>query len=319
MEKNVLVTGGCGFIGRNLVNRLIEQGYFVYIVDDLSVGKSPEKWINGDNYKFFNEDVVKFFTNNPDLPQFEYVYHMASIIGGRALIEGNPIKVATDLAIDSIFLNWVAENKENIKKLLYPSSSAAYPITYQKEDDYTALSEDKIDFNDLKMPDMTYGWSKLTGEYLCKILATKYKVHTAVIRPFSGYGPDQDTSYPIPAIAKRVAMEESPLTIWGNGHQKRDFIFISDVLDSMQLIIEKVKDGTAVNIGTGNPTSFIEVAKILVKLKGYNPEIKPLLEKPVGVMTRFSDITQLTKMGWKPKVSLEEGLKKVLDYQVDNL
>ncbi len=319
MVKYSLVTGGCGFIGRNLVNRLIGERHFVYIIDDLSIGKHPKEWITGDRFEFINRDVIDFFRNYADLPSFDYVFHLASIVGGRELIEGNPIKIAVDLAIDSIFLNWVTENKDKVKKILYPSSAAAYPINFQKEKDYLKLQENHIDFNNLKMPDMTYGWSKLTGEYLCRLLSNRYDVHVAVIRPFSGYGPDQNLSYPIPAIAQRVARKENPLIIWGDGTQKRDFVYISDVLDAMLLVINKVSDGTPVNIGSGKPTSFIEIAKIMANIKGYSPQIKTLTEKPTGVMTRYSDITLLKNMGWKPKISLETGLKNVIEYQEKRL
>ncbi len=315
MTENVLVTGGCGFVGRHLVNRLIERGFFVYIVDDLSVGKFPDEWLTGNNYQFINEDVIKLFKGNPDFPSFKYVFHLASIVGGRSLIEGNPIKVATDLAIDSIFLNWVAENKEKVGKFLYASSSAAYPIKLQGEKDYLNLKENHIDFDNLKMPDMTYGWSKLTGEYLCKLLVKHYNLDVSIIRPFSGYGHDQDASYPIPAIAQRVVKKEDPLIIWGPGNQKRDFVYISDVIDAMMLVIDTITDGSAVNIGSSKPTSFIEAAKIMCEIKGYNPEIRTLQDKPFGVMTRYSDISRLTNMGWRQKISLKEGLEKVIKHQ----
>ena len=175
------------------------------------------------------------------------VFHFAAIVGGRAKIDGDPMMVALDLAIDAEFFYWICNNKP--KRVLYPSSSAAYPIDLQTDDGAIALKETDIDFSKMGEPDMTYGWSKLTGEYLAKIAAKFYGVHITCIRPFSGYGEDQDLSYPIPAIAKRAAQKEDPFEVWGTGHQGRDFVHIEDVIDCILLAMDKISDGTAINIG----------------------------------------------------------------------
>ena len=98
-----------------------------------------------------------------------------------------------------------------------------------------ALAESDIDFSGGKLgqPDMTYGWSKLTGEYLARIAAEYYDLSVACVRPFSGYGEDQDLSYPIPAIAARAAGQETPFEVWGTGKQGRDFVHIEDCIEAM--------------------------------------------------------------------------------------
>jgi len=200
------------------------------------------------------------------------------------------------------------------ERILYASSSAAYPISKQKKIKAVALKENMIDFNKgFFQPDFTYGWSKITGEYLAKVAVEKYGLKVAVVRPFSGYGEDQDLSYPVPAIALRVAAHQNPIRIWGDGRQVRDFVYIDDCVEACILACRKITDGTAVNIGSGKPKSFRELASLMLKIEGHKAKIVGVDDKPVGVAKRYSDISLIKKiLNWTPRTSLEEGLKKVL-------
>ena len=247
-----------------------------------------------------------------DFVDFGDIYHYAAIVGGRAKIDGDPMMVALDLSIDAEFFYYITRHKP--ERVLYPSSSAAYPVNLQTESGAIALTESDIDFNNMGQPDMTYGWSKLTGEYLAKIAAQYYDVNITCIRPFSGYGEDQDLTYPIPSLAKRAALKENPFEVWGTGHQGRDFVHIDDVIDCIQLAMNHIHDGTAINIGMGKLTSFMDIIKVMTGFAGYNPEIKQLLDKPVGVHSRYCDMTFVENtIGWKAKISVEEGMKRVYD------
>ena len=121
-------------------------------------------------------------------------------------------------------------------------------LTFRQKTDAIALSESDIDFKKMGQPDMTYGWTKLTGEYLASIAASHYGVSVTCIRPFSGYGEDQDLSYPVPAIARRAALLENPFEVWGSGKQGRDFVHIEDVMDCTLLAMDHITDGRAINI-----------------------------------------------------------------------
>ena len=334
--KPYLVTGGCGFVGRHLVKRLIDFKRDIWIIDNLFIGKHPDNWIGNYGFKkinvkenifiyqrgsqkiyFLKEDLVKILSDEIEkskvLPEFSDTFHLASIVGGRELIDGDPILVAKDLAIDSVFFLWATRKPKKVERILYASSSAAYPTHLQNKTKELALKENLINFEDtIGKPDMTYGWSKLTGEYLSRLVAKRYNIHIACIRPFSGYGEDQDLSYPVPAIAQRVANRENPLTVWGTGKQGRDFVHIDDCIDAFFIILDHIKDGSGCNIGSGKILTFLEVIDILTKIEGYNPQIKPLVNKPVGVNHRFSDISLITELGWKSKISLEEGLARTL-------
>jgi len=339
--KYHLVSGGCGFVGRNMVRRLLATTKDrIFIVDDLSIGIHPSLWLKpyrsqmfsdleiigddkrllfwkGDfrNFLFYMRENPRYIqeTYNLDFERFSDVFHFAAIVGGRAKIEGDPMMVALDLSIDAEFFYWVCNHRPG--RVLYPSSSAAYPVNLQTTERAVALKESDIDFKaNLGTPDMTYGWSKLTGEFLAQIAAKHYGISVACIRPFSGYGEDQDLTYPVPAIAARAAKREDPFEVWGSGRQGRDFVHIDDVIDFIMILMNRVHDGSAYNIGSGKLTSFLDLINIFTGFAGYKPVIKPLLDKPVGVHSRYCDMSLIyEKFGWKPGISLEEGMKRVYE------
>jgi len=145
-------------------------------------------------------------------------------------------------------------------------------------------------------------------------------VPVVCIRPFSGYGEDQELSYPVPAIAARAAKNEDPFEVWGSGKQGRDFVHIDDVLDFIFVLLENVNDGSAYNIGSGKLTSFLEMIELFADIAGYQPQVKPLLDKPVGVHSRFANMALVNeRFGWKPKISLREGMSRVYEKQLNDL
>lgn len=318
MTSSILVTGGCGFVGRHLVARLLKTGKEVTMVDNLGTGISPDHWIPREfkgKFTFHAMDAREFFRKDRK-ERFSDIYHLSAVIGGRTKIDNAPITVALDLAIDAEFFDWAV--KSGCERILYASSSAAYPVSLQSEKKHVMLSEEMISFDDIGKPDMTYGWSKLTGEYLSRIAAKHYGISIACVRPFSGYGEDQDMTYPVPAITQRAVNRDDPLVVWGSGRQGRDFVHIEDCIDAMLLAIDKMHDGSAVNLSSGKLTTFIEVAEIVTSAAGYNPKIQALENMPQGVHARYGS-TALAKqiLGWQPKISIQDGLKQVFAYLRD--
>jgi UDP-glucose 4-epimerase len=335
-----LVSGGCGFVGRNMVKRLYRTtNDTILFIDNLMVGTHPSTWLDAPKHSD-NKDIEVFGTDarllflqadfrkvlgalsenqrhfqetyNLDFERFADVFHFAAIVGGRAMIDGDPMVVALDLAIDAEFFHWITRHKP--ERVMYPSSSAAYPVDLQTESGAIALKESDIDFKRMGQPDMTYGWSKLTGEYLAKIAAEYYGIKITCIRPFSGYGEDQDLTYPIPAIAARIARRENPVEVWGTGKQGRDFVHIEDVIDCILLAMNHIQDGTAINIGRGELLSFIDIIHTMCKIAGYEPVIKQLLDKPVGVHSRYCDMSFVEdRLGWKAQISVEDGMRRVYE------
>ena len=338
-QQVTLVTGGCGFVGRHLVQNLIADGGDVWILDNLFTGKSPHLWLEGfaketgkfytvykkgsQSVTFVEQDAIDFFrthlaeSGEYSLPHFEEIYHLAAIVGGRAvLIEENPILVATNEIIDALFFQWVSANKDNVGRILYVSTSVAYPKAMQDRGKHVAMKEEYlkiIDSGSVGLPESIYGWIKLAGEYLAQVAAQKYGISVVCVRPFSGYGEEQDLDYPIPSIALRAAKREDPLTVWGSGDQGRDFVYIDDFVSALRIAIQKISDGSAVNIGMGGLVTFKEVARIMAELEGYNPKIIGLTDKVEGSFAIYSDPTYLISLGWKPTHTVRDGFKKVLD------
>ena len=283
---DVLITGSHGFVGRYFVNKL--QDHNLTLID----------LKNGNDCRDFFKREDK---------QYDLVIHLAAIVGGRESIEGRPLAVADNLSIDSEFFQWCL--KTNPKKVVYFSSSAAYPVMLQEEiHNGRKLSEKDISLEHLvNHPDMTYGWSKLTGEYLAQFVPN---VH--IFRPFSGYGWDQDLTYPFPMYVKRAIERQVPFEVWGPGTQTRDFIHMADVVNAVLTAVEENIQGP-VNLGTGRSTSFIQLAQMCMSAVGYAGEIKTRPDKPVGCMHRVSDNSKLLSF-YTPKISLEEGIREAVDW-----
>jgi nucleoside-diphosphate-sugar epimerase len=237
------------------------------------------------------------------------------MVGGRLMIENNPIAVADDLSIDAEYWQWAKQAKPG--KTLCFSSSAAYPIKYQRESDYVLLKESMINFSDdIGMPDMSYGWAKLTCEYLARLAYEKHGLRSVCYRPFSGYGEDQDDSYPFPSICKRALSHRGQprLSVWGSGLQKRDFIHIDDCVQGVVQTMDQVHDGSAINLSTGIYTSFIEFAQLAAQLLGYAPEVVGMSNQPSGVFARGGDTTLQRALGFQHSISFLDGIQRALHY-----
>lgn len=326
LSYKVLVTGGAGFVGRHLIHALLDLGHEVHCVDPIAQytgGIHPNRgWrlFNPNdygNFKFYGQDCRIFFRQRSDT-DFDYCYHLAAMVGGRLMIENKPLAVADDLSIDAEFWQWAAAVRPS--KIACFSSSAAYPIALQRRGQYVLLKEDMITFdNHIGMPDMSYGWAKLTNEYMARLAHERYGLKSIVYRPFSGYGEDQDLTYPFPSICKRVVenRNEAELKVWGSGNQMRDFIHISDCVAGILKTIDTIEDAAALNLSTGILTTFKELAASAARLAGYNPLVMGTSEKPEGVFARGGDTTKQKSLGFSAKVTLREGIQKGLDYFSD--
>jgi nucleoside-diphosphate-sugar epimerase len=321
-RKRALVTGGCGFVGRHFVRWLLNHDYAVTVVDDLSSGLAPHAWPR--HLRVTDEQQKRFTFHHGDFrdyakeatADFDLIVHLAAVVGGRLMIEGDPLQVATDLAIDATFFNWVVKQKPLPRKVLFFSSSAVYPISDQTLSHHHPLTEDLVryDLDTFGMPDMTYGWSKLTGELLAKFAAQTYDLDVVIYRPFSGYGEDQDFTYPFPSVIRRVANKETPIIVWGSGKQLRDFIYIEDVLDAVFASESQLKPGEALNLGSGVGTSFVQLAEVAGKVIGHKAEVVNDSSKPEGVFARVADCKKMFKY-YRPTTSLERGIEIVYEYQ----
>ena len=320
--RKILVTGGAGFVGRHVVHRLLELGDEVHCVDkvaEFTGGKLPQDWPlfqpkDYNNFHFYHQDCRDYFAKVLDT-DFDYVFHLAAMVGGRLMIENNPLAVADDLSIDAEYWQWAAKTKP--KKSVCFSSSAAYPIKFQRRENYQLLKEDMITFADeIGMPDMSYGWAKLTCEYLGRLAFQKHGLKSVVYRPFSGYGEDQDDNYPFPSICKRILANQGAkeIKVWGTGQQMRDFIHIEDCVSGILATMDKIDNGDALNLSTGILTSFMDFVKIAAEVCGFNPEVIGTSNKPEGVFARGGDVTKQQQLGFEYQTSFRQGIEQALKY-----
>ena len=327
----VLVTGSNGFIGRHFVKRLLDDGHTVTAIDNMYAGKELYDWMfkpNGwdektrsvPNLQLMIGDCRSFFSTAVpgslwSASRFDLVIHCAAIVGGRIKIEDDPLEVAIDLAIDAEMFRWVT-NCKPMPKVIYFSSSAVYPAELQTKEKHVALSEVYVNFNTNRFskPETSYGWCKLTGEYLAKIAHDLHKLHVAVYRPFGGYGEDQSLHYPFPSIIKRVVDGENPVMVWGSGDQERDWIHVDDIVECVLATYDKLS-GKVLNLGSGIPTSFFQLADLVLATYTDGDLTRGTLNnplKPEGVFSRVADTFEMAKL-YTPKVSLAEGIKRALD------
>jgi nucleoside-diphosphate-sugar epimerase len=297
----VLVTGGSGFVGRHMIAALTARGHDVLSVDV----QPPDVVSDPRRERHWLADVRHWFGLVDD--HFDLVVHLAAVVGGRRKIEGAPLDLAVDLSIDAELFGWAMRTRPG--RVVYFSSSAAYPTILQGPDARIRLREDHIDLDLIQTPDQVYGWAKLTGEILARH-AQAAGLDVLVVRPFSGYGEDQALDYPFPAFIDRAQRREDPFDVWGDGEQARDFIHIDDICAAVLTAVEQNIAGP-VNLGTGRATSFNDLAAMVAVAAGYTPSIRHLPAEPVGVQYRVADPTRMLEF-YTPTVTLIEGIDRAL-------
>lgn len=269
-----------------MMNELEARGYYV-------------SWCDFPNTNAL--DVFRLDTNRYDL-----VVHLAYHVGGRRSIDHNKSALARNLQLDASLFEWAARTQQ--RRVLYFSSSAAYPVQLQLRSLHRPLAEEDIDLAFAREPDADYGQAKLMGERLAANAVAQGAAVT-VVRPFSGYGADQSTDYPFRAFLERVKARESPFRIWGDPQSTRDWIHVSDIIDIALNIVDS-GEAAPVNLCTGISTSFEKLATLFMETAGYQmPVIMPVSSEPMGCFHRVGNPTKMLQYG-QPKVSLEEAIRE---------
>lgn len=286
--KRAVITGGKGFVGRHLRHHLLRNDWDVTVIDLQS-----------------GTDALDYFRTTTQ--SCDLLIHCAALVGGRARIDGDPLAIATNLALDSWAFRWAVRKAE---RMVYFSSSAAYPVAMQARDHPpVTLREDFIDLDDPRTPDATYGLAKLTGEMLARE-AWDEGLPVHIFRPFSGYGWDQDLDYPFPSFIRRAHRREDPFVVWGDGTQTRDFIHINDVVGAVMAALDQDVRGP-VNLCTGEATSFLDLAAMCLRLVKSNAAVETLPDKPVGCWRRVGDPRKMLEF-YTPTIDLETGVSHAL-------
>lgn len=312
-------------MGRHFSHRLCTTGWHVTIVDTMQSESAilPDKWPQHlqcppGTFHFIQQDCRAFFRTARSIRNWDLFLHLAAVVGGRATIEGNPIGVAEDLSIDAEAFGWAVDDRRKSQpgRMVFFSSSAAYPIKHQYPDSGVLLKEPMIDLTntqqDIGFPDLSYGWAKLTGEYLGLLAHESKQLKVVTYRPMSGYGEDQNEAYPFKAILKRALAQENPISIWSNA--TRDFMYIEDIVDCVLETMEDVDDGSPINLGTGVATSFADLAVIMAEEVGYAAQVTVASGKPAGVAYRVGDPVNMKSKGCTVRTSIREGVRKAIRY-----
>lgn len=287
-----LVTGSSGFIGRRVRARLGELGYQVVGMDKQA----------GLPVQTFVQQSTSYY---------DLVVHCAAVVGGRALIESPELAHAENMEIDIALLRWAQKTKPG--RLVYVSSVAAYPVRLQTFWQAPLLRERDINWlGHLDMPDDLYGWGKLTGELLAERVRD-LGVPVTVVRPFGAYGPGGDRRTPFPDFAHQASMHADPIRVWGLGNQVRDFIHVSDVVESIVVLAQQGVN-VPVNVCSGRAVRLNEAARMFADEAGYSPDIVGDESKAAGLEYRVGSTVELHKH-YVPVISLEQGIKDMMGKQ----
>lgn len=297
--SKIIVTGGAGFIGSHLVDKLIERGDKVIVIDNLFTGKKENL---NPKAKFFKLDITDFRKIKPLFKGIDFVFHLAAIPRVPLSVE-DPIGTSKVNILGTINV-FKAATEAKVKRVVFASSSSVYGN--QKK---FPLKEDM-----LTGPVSPYGLQKLTGEKFAKMFFDLYGLPIVCLRYFNVFGPrvDFNSDYSL-VIGKflRQKAKGQPLTIFGDGKQTRGFSYIEDVVsaDIKAMISSKIKGGEIINISSSKSQSVNYVADLIGGQKKYLPVRKG------DVLHTLADIGLAKKLlDWMPKVSFEEGLKRTIDW-----
>lgn len=323
--SKILVTGGCGMIGSNLVKRLVTEGHDVTVIDNLWRGRL--EYLDGPDgrpvidtaTRFHNIDLSK---ENPQVDEIvssnEYVIHLADIVAGIDYVFGNQGELfrQNNLINTNLFHAVREAGKEHIKGLIYVGTACSYPLTRQNSLDVVPLREDEL-FPAL--PESAYGWSKLMGQLEIGYIEKETGIPCCTLQFHNVYGSPCDfgaRSQVIPAlIRKAINYPAEEFNVWGSGKQGRAFIHVDDVVDALVLALEKGWGHGWIQIGPSVCTSIAEIAETVVRISG--KDITPFYDtsKPEGDKARSADYSKAREiLGWEPKVSLEDGLRRQYEW-----
>ncbi len=309
----VLVAGGAGFIGTNLIERLVDMG-----ADVTATLHSREPQLKLAAVKYVKCDLLKAEDCDRVVAGHDYVFMCAANTSGAAVIERNPLTHFTpNLIMNLSMLD--ACHRSGVKKFLFISSNVVYPETDRpvKEEDVTGEFFGKY---------VVAARMKRFSEIACETYATTGQdaLKVCVVRPGNIYGEYDDfeeaTSHVIPALIRKVVERLAPLEVWGDGNDEKDFIYVGDFIDGMILAMEKVDSPDPINIATGTSVTIRHVLGHLLRAGNYeDAEITYLSSKPTMIPRRLIDVTRARDLlGFEASTPLEEGLAKTLQWYEKN-
>jgi UDP-glucose 4-epimerase len=305
-DKSVLVTGGAGFIGSHLVERLLGGGYRVRVLDNLSTGKlsNIESFLSSDRLVFLHRDIRDQSSLEQAVVDVDSVVHLAAQTSVPYSMKNPEVNDAINVEASRNLLRLCSER--GVRKFVFASSCAVYgnPVCQPIDETHPAN------------PISPYGQSKLEIEKESLRMSQQGQLQCAVLRFFNVYGPRQGLSEYSGVITKfldRISQRQ-PLVVYGDGLQTRDFVFVKDVVRAIELALKTEKaSGQVFNIGTGIATSIETLARKILKLTGCNLEICNYEARSEEIRHSKADITKANvELGFYPAFTLGSGLASLL-------
>jgi nucleoside-diphosphate-sugar epimerase len=308
------VSGGAGFIGSHLVDRLLNEGFEVRVIDNLDTGRLENVAHHQDReeFHFIKGDIRDFNLVKKTMKDIDTVFHEAALASVTLSVQ-NPV-LTNDINVAGTLNLLKASSDLHVKRFIYSSSAAVYGDTPspQKREDMTPN------------PTSPYGVSKLAAENYVKLFHKVYGLETVSLRYFNVYGPRQrfdiQCAYggTITIFTNRL-LKNMPPIIYGDGEQTRDFVYIQDVVEANMLALKsKNTAGEVFNIGTGKNTSINQIAEILKdKMNRKNLKNVHADPRPTDIRHSYADINKAKKiLGYNPKFSIKEGLTEIVNWYV---
>ncbi len=320
---NILVTGGAGMIGSNLVKALIFEGHDVWVIDNLWRGNLDNLKDDFGGYvidiekRFLNADLTIPNVCDELISEMEYVIHLADIVAGINYVFSHEAELfRANIQINSNVINSARIFGKKLNGFIYAGTACSFPLTRQNSLDVIPLVETEL-FP--AMPESAYGWSKLIGQYETELLEKETGIPTCSLMFHNAYGSPCDygeRSQVIPAlIRKAIEAPAKPFIVWGNGLQGRAFVHVDDIVKAIILGLKYGLGNGPIQIGPSVCTSIKEIAELIVLISGKKIEIKFDSSKPSGDMARSADYSKAKSLlGWEPSISLEEGLRKQYEW-----
>lgn len=310
--KEVLITGGAGFIGHRLVAKLFDLGANISVLDDLSKGSQQNLAPYLDKIRFIQTDLLNSIVVKDALGGCQVCFHLAAKIGGIGYFHKMPATILRDNSIMNFNL-WNAAAEVDVKMVCLSSS-----MVFERATTFPT-AETAVETS--PPPKSGYGFSKLLSEYIARTYHEEFGVKYVIVRPFNVYGEGELSgdyvgyAHVIPDLIWKVLGGQYPLEILGSGKQTRCYTYVDDVVDGM-LFVAARKENDDFNIGTSTETEVKELAEKIWKIcERKEPiEFKHVSGFRDDVQRRVPDVSKMMGLEWTPKTSLDEGLRKTIEW-----